>query len=226
MNDILKTFFAVSVALALIYLLWQKLQQARARATATPDILFSNVKSLFENVKIEPGQTNGSWKLTGTYRDSYFQLQIITDTLSTRKLPSLWLMLTLPTPQNISGVIDMMIRPAGPSTFSNFDFLSFTLPTPNDFPEHAVIRTNDPKTRLPVEAIHPHLALLKNRHTKELLIAPKGLRIVTMLAEAERARYGVFREADFGEIGLELAAVQQILDTLIALDKELNARNA
>jgi hypothetical protein len=52
---------------------------------------------------------------------------------------------------------------------------------------------------------------------KELLITPKGLRMVVQMAEADRARYGVFRQADFGEVTLEAALLRDILDRLIAL---------
>ena len=42
-----------------------------------------------------------------------------------------------------------------------------------------------------------HLDVFQNGRGKEFLISPKGLRIVVQLAEGDRARYGVFREANF-----------------------------
>ena len=195
---------------------------ARAKETAAPDVLFSNILPLFKNAEISKGQTIGSWNLEGEYKDEKFQLQTLPDALSTRKLPSLWLLATLLRPQKIAGTIDMMMRPAGPSTFSNFDFLRYTIETPSGFPEQAVLRTDEPETKSLIHLIKPHVVFFAHPNAKELLVSPKGLRIVSMLAEADRARYGVFRQADFGDVCLASEDVQNIMDTLIALQADLD----
>ncbi|MFM7083862.1 MAG: hypothetical protein ACKOW3_02500 [Hyphomicrobium sp.] len=43
----------------------------------------------------------------------------------------------------------------------------------------------------------------------------KGLRIVTLLAEGDRARYGVYRQAEFGQATANPNYVRQQLDLLI-----------
>lgn len=226
MSDALKIALAICVAGILFYFLTRKWLQANAKDAATPNILFSGIRPLFKDSQITKGQTIGSWKLVGKYKNDVFQLQTVVDTLSTRKLPILWLMVTLPSPQKISGTVDMMMRPAGPSTFSNFDFLPCTLQTPFGFPELAVLRTDNLETKSMLHLIQPHAALFMQSSAKELLVSPKGLRIVTMLAEAERARYGVFRQADFGDVRLASENVQKIMDSLITLHTKLDSYNA
>ena len=93
----------------------------------------------------------------------------------------------------------MMMRPGSPTTFSNFDHLDHTLPKAAGFPAEAVVRTDRKGVRFPSEIIAGHLDVFADGRAKELLITPNGVRIVWLLAEADRARYGVFRQAEFGD---------------------------
>ena len=102
--------------------------------------------------------------------------QVIVDTLAARKLPSLWLMVTRPAPQPVDQVFDFMMRPAGPSTFSNFDFLPHALPLPPGFPEHMVLRSDHPSLSVAIGLVPRLMPLFTAERGKELLISPKGLR--------------------------------------------------
>ncbi len=57
---------------------------------------------------------------------------------------------------------------------------------------------------------------------KELLVTPKGLRLVRQLAEGDRARYGVFRQADFGNAMIDPQLLRGMLDKLIALQDDID----
>ena len=118
------------------------------------------------------------------------------------------------------------MRPAGPTTFSNFDFLPAVIRTPPDFPAGAVIRTDDPDHIPPGFLIEPHLRVFDDPRAKELLISPKGVRLVWQIAEADRARYGVFRQAEFGDVVLQPERVGGLLDRLIALRQSIIAWSA
>jgi hypothetical protein len=211
------TLAGIAVATGLSALLVRQLLAASARRRRMPELIFGAAKAVLEGARIEPGPTLGSHRLTGTYRDLPVQVQTVVDTLNVRKLPSLWLMVTIPDPLPLKATFDLMMRPSGPTTFSNFDDLPVTMDRPVDFPEHAVLRTDDPAHVLPAHVVTPHLAPFFGPMAKELLIAPKGLRMVVQMAEADRARYGVFRQAEFGEVAIEAALLRDILDRLIAL---------
>ncbi|MEO6610115.1 MAG: hypothetical protein ABIN69_16770 [Aestuariivirga sp.] len=212
---------AVIVAAALGYVLWRKVQASKQSALNTPQLLFGDIIPLVSGSEIEPGPTVGTWKLTGKYRGHVFQIQTVIDVLVTRKLPSLWLMVTLPEPQPVGATFDLMMRPAGPSTFSNFDFLENVIATPSTFPLHAVIRTDDPAKLPPTAEILPHLSLFFGPKGKELLISPKGLRVVVQAAQADRARYGVLREANFGAVVIDAELTVSCLNMLIDLNNAL-----
>lgn len=215
------------MAVLLGYLLFKRAKTSKQKQQlANPHLLFGDILPLLQNTRIEAGPSIGSWKATGHYRNHFFQLQTIVDMLATRKLPSLWLMITLPEPQPVTATIDLMMRPTGPTSFSNFDFLNSTLRTPASFPEQAVIRTDDESMATHIDRLTPHLDLFRGPRGKELLMSPKGLRIVLLAAEADRARYGVFREANFGATILDGVATQQSLDTLLSLHNSLKEPDA
>ena len=66
-----------------------------------------------------------------------------------------------------------------------------------------------------------HLDIFHGGRGKEFLVSPKGLRIVVQLAEGDRARYGVFREANFEGSSIDVDVAKQIMDTLINLRKDI-----
>ena len=67
-----------------------------------------------------------------------------------------------------------------------------------------------------------HFEVFQNNRGKEFLVSPKGLRIVVQLAEGDKARYGVFREANFAGATVDVDMAAQLMDTLINLRNEIH----
>jgi hypothetical protein len=219
-------FIYALVAVAIAYLLIKRTMAKAERQRQIPNLLFAEAVALFIDAEIKAGESLGSHLLTGTYKDHQFELKTITDTLNTRKLPSLWLMITLKSPIHIKHTLDMMLRPAGPSTFSNFDFLPVIIPTPPGFPEQAVLHSDEDRSPFELNLLRPILSFFKNPHAKEFLATPNGLRLVTQLGEAERARYLVAREARFENASISGSETKHALELLLALKNDLQQRNA
>lgn len=222
MSAVQITLGAVVAAGLVALLFWQYLREDAKRADQGR-VLFEPVFSVFENPDVQRGTTAGVWTLVGRYRDHYFQLKTVADTLATRKLPSLWLMVTLPEPQPVSETTDMMMRAAGVTSFSNFDFLPHTLSLPKGFPEQATVRSDAVMPSDVLSLMAHHLDIFHRGRGKEFLVSPKGLRIVVQLAEGDRARYGVFREASFSGTSVDVHVATEIMDTLIALRNDIHA---
>ncbi len=195
---------------------------ARANAGRRPlRPYFADALKVISEPVFEQQGAHGFPRLSGRYGGFSVQVYPVVDTLATRRLPALWLLVTLQDKLPLQARFDLMMRPAGPTTFSNFDHLPHSLQHPEGFPEHAVIRTDDVDEVLPASVIRPHLAPFFGPHAKELLITENGLRIVWLLAEAERARYGIFRQAEFGNPQIEGKVLQDLLDRLIAIRKDI-----
>lgn len=201
----------------LVYVFRRKQRQKAAAA----EYLFADVLGVVEKPVFEQRGADEFPHLSGTYRGFPIQIYPLVDTLATRRLPALWLMVTLQDRLPVKAHFDLMMRPAGPTTFSNFDHLPHTLDHQEGFPEQAVIRTDNAEDVLPASLLAPHLEPFFGPRAKELLITQNGLRIVWLLAEAERARYGVLRQAEFGEVQIEGLLARDILDRLIAMRKDI-----
>lgn len=221
MTQTILTILGLIVAAGLTIRFAMKLTAAARKKRQAPDDFFARVKPLIEDARFEGEELAGYPQLIGKYRGLGVRLYPVVDTLSVRKLPSLWLLATIAEPLPLGATFDLMMRPAGPTTFSNFDRLPVTLEGLPDLPLHAVVRTDDPEHVLPHHVVTPHLGIFHEPWAKELLITPKGCRLVWQLAEADRVRYGVFRQADFGEVTLAPDLVRDLLDHLIALRKSI-----
>ncbi len=217
--------FAVGavVAVLLAWLLWRQLQSETAKRADQGRLQFAQILSLFDQPDLQRGEAAGVWTLTGRYGDQVFQLKTVADTLATRKLPSLWLMVTLPEPQLVAETTDIMMRAAGTVSVSNFEFLPHTFSLPKDFPEDATIKSDSTMPGAALQVMSRHLDLFRHGKGKELLVSPKGLRIVVQLAEADRARYGVLREANFDGTEVDPIFARRIMDTLIELRDDLRS---
>lgn len=217
MLETLITILGIAVAVGLAMRLVTRFRKEATRRSDAPEAFFAKVRFLIEGARYESDGAAGYAQLVGSYRDLPVRLHPVIDTLAIRKLPSLWLLATIPEPLPLKATFDLMMRPAGPTTFSNFDHLPVTLERAPDLPLHAIVRTDDPEHVLPHHVVAPHLDIFEDSRAKELLITPKGLRFVWQVAEADRARYGVFRQAEFGAVELDPQLVQSLLDRLIAL---------
>ncbi len=218
--SIFQTILGGLVAAALVFVFFRREVARRNRAAGQVTTLFADVAALLDNPSRKPGDSAGSWTLTGRWGGADFQFTTIVDTLAVRKLPVLWLMLTLPRPQKIPATIDMVMRPAGPTTFSKFDFLPHGLALPSGFPVEAVIRSDGERAHVP-DAMAAALPVFLKWHGKELLLSPKGLRMVLRLAEAERGRYVVLREARFDGTHITADMAQEAMTVLLQLEKDL-----
>ncbi|MBG1232315.1 hypothetical protein [Aestuariivirga litoralis] len=212
---------AVAIILAVYWISsFRRAQQSEARE---PQRIFADVMPLLADATVAAGDASGVYKLDGIYRDRFFQFKVIVDSMTARKLPGLWLMVTRPAPQPVVQVIDLMARATAPTAFSNFDLLTHQVPSPSGFPPQVSARSDQPAGLIPWQSLEKQAPLFRDETTKELLVDPKGLRFVVLLAEANRARYGVFRQADFGAPVVSESLAQQLLDALIQLEDDVRA---
>lgn len=170
------------------------------------------------------GKGSGGFpRLAGRYGGVEFDLQAVPDTLTFRKLPALWVLVTLPAPLPLGATLDLMIRPTGVEPFSHFHNLPDQISAPPGFPEDCALRTDAPAMLLPESTLAPHLGLFADECVKELVLSPKGLRIVFLAEEANRGRYLIFRDAELGRTPLPFACIHPHLDRLLALRRDLLA---
>lgn len=163
----------------------------------------------------------GFARLAGRHRGRSFDLQALPDALSYRKLPCLWLMVTLTEPMPVKATLDFMVRPNGAEVFSNFAALAHQLALPAGFPAATLLRTDAPDRLPPIDILDACAGLLAAERAKELVISPKGLRLVWLAEEADRSRYLWFRDSELGRRPLAPEVLGPLMDGLVGLADKL-----
>ena len=161
--------------------------------------------------------------LTGRYRGERFHIDAIIDHIAVRKVPSLWLRVSLLRHLPGLATFDILMRAQNVEFYSPANDLPHRLAVPAGWPADAVIHTDDPANLLPHELISPHLDVFRQPQAKELLITPKGLRLVYQASQADKLHYQVLRQANFDLPALAPDLLRQLMDRLIALLAAIDA---
>ena len=202
---------AVLVAAAL----WQSAGASSRRARERTGYLDACLP-LFTN-PIQAVAETGFARVSGRYRGQMFDIQLVPDSLNVRKLPCLWLLVTLPEATAQSATFDVMLRATGAETFSRFRALPDQIAVPKGFPDDCTIRTDAPQAMPDPGMIGRYLTGLDAARLKELIVAPTGLRVVWLAEEADRGRYLLFRDAEMGAAPLSPAMLTPLMDGLCDL---------
>lgn len=213
------SLFVAALGATALWLAWATWQAAKSRQAARAGY-FDALAPAFDQIarRVEP---TGFPRMTAHLGRHAFDLQAIPDSLTFRKLPALWVMVTLPTSLPVQATLDIMARPTGNEPFSHFARLPQALPCPATLPEGTGIRSDNAAAVPGLDLIAPHLRLFADPKVKELVISPKGLRLVILADEAERGRYLIFRDLEVGKTPLPKDRLLPLLDALRAIHQTL-----
>lgn len=192
--------------------------QARVAARAG---YFDAVAGLFSKVttRVEP---SGFARMAGVWNGARFDLQAVPDTLTFRKLPVLWVLVTLTEPMPVPGEVHIMARPGQDDIFSRFGQMPVSVALPPDFPQFCALRCSDAAALPDAALVSAQGSLFASGQVKELVIAPQALRLVILGDEAERGAYLLFRDAELGQVPLTPDRVIPHLRALLTLSADLN----
>ena len=192
-------------------------------------VLFDDCLSLFSDCSLSQSgtrypQLRAQW--------SYGQcthpvsLRAMADTLQTRRLPPLWLIMDVRCALDLQGTLDVLVRPTGVEVFSPSRDLPQRHELPGHWPQNSLLKSSLPDAPGVLARIdQAACALLTDPYSKCLTIRPDGLRYVLQIAQSSQAHYMVLRNAHFGSQRLDpqhllgkLTLVGDILTTLKATD--------
>jgi hypothetical protein len=115
------------------------------------------------------------------------------------------------------------VRPQGVEFYSpSYDFHQH-LRIPEGWPQNALLSTLPGAATPSLDQLTPHIEAFDDPKTKELVVTPRGIRLVYQAAQAERADYLVLRHATFTRPRVDPALVRALLDRLIAIATALDA---
>ena len=201
---------AIALAIA-----WQLTGRTRLRATERGAYL-NAVLALFSDVqtRLTP---SGFARMAGRAGGLSYDLQVVPDTLTFRKLPALWVLVTQTEPLPLTATLDLMMRPTLLEPFSNFRQLDHEIALPAGFPADAALRCDLPGAMPPETLLASQSDLFADPRIKELILSPKGLRVVFLAEQADRTAYLLFRDAEMGRQPLNPARIAPLLTRLATL---------
>jgi len=188
-------------------------------------MLFEDLRGLFAEAEISR-VPNAYPKLKGRYRGYDVSIDALVDDIAVRKLPSLWLRATVLTAIPHAGTCDVMARAHNVETFSPAGDLDHVLKLPAGWPDHLTVKSDDPAAMPPEAILTRHIRIFEEPRLKELLVTPRGVRLVRQAAQGSRAEYMVLRQAMFGPVKVPRDQVVAMFDAAIALVEDLKAPTA
>ena len=194
-------------------------KRREGRVMARRAALLDPCRPLFADTVLRPDPM-GFPRMAGTAHGLRWDVQVVPDALAVRKLPALWLLVSLPDTIPVPATLHLMLRPTGAEGFTRFRSLPLPLDLPEGFPTDAALRCDDPAALAYADLIRPLLPLWGDR-LKEIILSPKGLRVTLLMEEADRKNYLILRQTDLGQSPADPAALSRALLALSDLRASL-----
>lgn len=157
-------------------------------------------------------------RLVGTHAGRHFRAELIPDTMTIRRLPQLWLSMTIMDARPGIAEFGILVRPSGSEFYSLTNTFDRRLDVPASLPEEVLIRGNSAQAQFLVNALADDLAsILVDGKIKEIAVTRKGLRMVWQAGEGRRGEHLLLRQCVFDDARLEpetLASLISQLDNL------------
>jgi hypothetical protein len=150
--------------------------------------------------------------LSGRVGNQNVDVRLICDTMTMRRLPQLWLQVTvLQKTKGITGFA-VLVRP------SNYEFYSLTgdfqhvIEPPPSFPGEAIVRAEGPYAHALFDRMAPTLAaILADPQVKEIAVTRQGVRIIRQAAQGRRGEHLLLRQAVFDQAQVPAETLDEAL---------------
>jgi len=216
------SFIVISSLIAMsVYFLFQRSQLAIKKNRA---MMFDNCDGMLANVS-KDYEGNGFPIINGHYGGFDVQLNLIPDTIVMRKVPPLWLMVSIKANKQSTGTLDFIVRPQNSEFYSPGWRWDGLFKTPSNWPQHSIAKYQNTKASVSIlDKFIPDL--FRDEKVKQLLVTPDSLRITYMAKQAIRGEYLLTRGAVFDEQPIDSDAVKKIIEYAIAIRKSIEEESA
>lgn len=173
---------------------------------------------LSETAKKQMGA--GYPRLQGKCSGYRVNLEVIEDTLAVRKVPPLWLTVTVMGNAPSYGSLDIIARPQNTEFYSPSWQWDGNLQIPPGWPQHAIVKYQ--YAVAPLKVLNDFVPeLFMDEKVKELLVTPTMVRITYLVKQAERGEYMLMRNALFDGRPINKAEVEALLNYAIEIRQGL-----
>ncbi len=202
---------------AIAAMAWRERRATLAHRTT----IFDRCQTEFEETRKTTGR-DGFPKIEGRIHGRSVTLHAVPDTLTTKRLPQLWVSVTLKARLAIEDDVAVLVRPTGAEFFALTHRLRSRLSLPPSWPGEAMLRGSRLEAQDLVDAIEgPIAALLADPKVKEVAVTRRGLRVVYQADQGKRGDYLLLRQCVFADCELPAATFATLLEHLAAIEDVL-----
>lgn len=194
------------------------LRQGR-RAAAWRAGLLSACTGLVEAPRLGRDRA-GFAALDGIFDGVPVSVRLIPEALVHRRLPQLWLCVTLRAPLPGGATLDVLRRPAGAEFYAPAE-LPLRMEPPAGWPADTLVRGTDGAEALLRDAGPVIAGILGDPRVKEVLLTPQGLRLVVQAGEGSRGAYLLLRGSRFAMDRIDPALLDGTLRAGLRLARAL-----
>lgn len=196
--------------------LWTMYRRHHRQAMQARAMLLDNSDKVIA-IKRSQVDRAGFRHVSGEFDGTAVSLKLEVDNLTARRLPVMWLHLTMLRPSDSTGSLDMLMRPQSGDAFSpGWDWSQMVTPLKN-WPEHArYVSENSPPDLQSIDS--DVRTIFADQRAKEVLITPQAVRLTYLIRQADRGNYLLMRNAEFDlqpVDSAEIAALTRQLHRLV-----------
>lgn len=163
--------------------------------------------------------------LHGRFEGHPATLRVLMDDVAYRKLPVLWLMVTVRAALPSATACSAMARPQGTEYWSRHEFFDVRSSTPSGWPTDVRVR-GDNHHSLPAAAVTSGREFFCGEGAKELALSARGVRLTAMAMEARRPEYLVIRSPKFESHEVRADQAARMMRWAVRLAGDLVATDA
>jgi hypothetical protein len=146
------------------------------------------------------------------------EVTLIPDTMVMRRLPQLWLSVTVKAKVAETPSLSILARHTGNEFYAVTTELPLRLEPPAGLPTDILVRGDRPPAQQLCDRLAPELAVLfADPRLKEITLTPNGVRMIRQVAEGQRGEHLLLRQIAFGEARVERADLEKALSDVAAL---------
>jgi hypothetical protein len=185
--------------------------------------LLDQCAGVLDDAEIGHGR-DGFPTLAGAFHGRRVIVELIPDTMVIRRLPQLWLSITLLDTLTDVPSLAVLVRPAGYEFYSLTGMLTCALDGPATFPQEVLVRGSDTRAVPLLQHLATQLGgILADPHVKEIAVTSRGLRIIAQAGEGRRGEHLLLRQAVFDDAGVPALELAKRLNELEMLRSAIKA---
>jgi hypothetical protein len=146
------------------------------------------------------------------------EVALIPDTMVMRRLPQLWLSVTVKGAAPGTPALSLLARHTGNEYYAMTPELPLRLEPPAGLPTDILVRGDRLEAQHLCDRLAPELAaLFADPKLKEVTLTANGVRTIRQIAEGQRGEHLLLRQAVFGEARVEQTDLRKALADIAAL---------